>query len=576
MKKILLLLTLIYVFIVPVYGQRTNYFESKFKSIKSKDFKKRYCKTGIDFFNISDTTLLSSNSYLPSEYDKIIDDFYIGKYEVSNAEYVIFEHWVYDSIYREMLFRNSKLSKYSKSKWGTYVNYPTQLNDGLGYFKLNWNTPLPLQKSATNYLNKLKKAEIEIDWGSAILEKVTLLYTHQGIDLQTNILRGDLDQGTSIYREFENKSAYPFLEPQEPIVGISYEQAEAFCDWLNWIFTAYYDQLSKKEKSLFPKECKFRLPSADEWEEAACMNMINLNYIFQNSFGKYCANYGAIFSDRGMLIKNLFEDGYTKLAPINAYEPGEIGLYNLHGNASEWTNTKPILPELDISKLGISYFVSFQGKDSVGINNEFQNYVHKIDSIFIEDPVNQKIHLVKQFGQEHIELLNKRKDFFQVKPGDSKDSILSKFFNYNSISTEGLNAFKKRKQKQEITMNNENLPDGVIDGVEIEEFTINRSFDTIITYYYNNELGELVPFLSSDMKRLEANINAFIHDQKVLKINKHSDTSILSTMRIVKGGSWNSPLHFIAIPSKEVYPKKSLNIQIGFRVAVEMPKSALK
>jgi len=73
--------------------------------------------------------------------------------------------------------------------------------------------------------------------------------------------------------------------------------------------------------------------------------------LLQNGYGRYRANYGSVISDKGMEIKKMESDGYYRTAPIDAYGTWYGGLYNMYGNASEWTTTFPNMPSMKVSRL---------------------------------------------------------------------------------------------------------------------------------------------------------------------------------------------------------------------------------
>lgn len=102
-----------------------------------------------------------------------------------------------------------------------------------------------------------------------------------------------------------------------PIVGVSWYDADAYCKW--------------KGK---------RLPTQDEWEFAA-RSKIRRKYPWGNNHpdGER-GNFADVNS--GVPWKNsAYNDGYASLAPINSYPEGATpeGVYNLGGNAREWTAT---------------------------------------------------------------------------------------------------------------------------------------------------------------------------------------------------------------------------------------------
>lgn len=166
---------------------------------------------------------------------------------------------------------------------------------------------------------------ISVEGGNFLLGKVT------PIDL-SDFKIGKTPVTVEQYMEFveDTKSHYPeWLEPggdfniqydatyykklgsalqadNNPIIGISWNDAVAFCDWL-----------SKKTGVLY------RLPTEAEWEYAARGGNQSKNYRFAGSnnlaeVGWYCENSG------------------SQTHPVAQKKPNELGLYDMSGNVAEW------------------------------------------------------------------------------------------------------------------------------------------------------------------------------------------------------------------------------------------------
>ncbi|MEZ4805168.1 MAG: SUMF1/EgtB/PvdO family nonheme iron enzyme [Bacteroidia bacterium] len=130
-----------------------------------------------------------------------------------------------------------------------------------------------------------------------------------------------------------------------PAVGMSYQAALEFCDWLN----TKYDAMDKKPYS----KVKFRLPSESEWEYAASGGK-KANYPWKGSYvrnsrGCLLANF-SMLDERYMAldssgqvkwtvtdddIKDKVLDGALIPSFVYSYFPNDFGLYNCSGNVSE-------------------------------------------------------------------------------------------------------------------------------------------------------------------------------------------------------------------------------------------------
>ena len=116
-----------------------------------------------------------------------------------------------------------------------------------------------------------------------------------------------------------------------PVVGVSWKQAEAFCNWRTRILNSYLD--SKKRA----QESDFRLPTEAQWEYAArggrSQSMFPWgNYYLRNKKGCLMANFKP---GRG----NYPEDGGFYTVRADGYWPNDYGLYCMSGNVAEWTSS---------------------------------------------------------------------------------------------------------------------------------------------------------------------------------------------------------------------------------------------
>lgn len=123
-----------------------------------------------------------------------------------------------------------------------------------------------------------------------------------------------------------------------PVVGVNWEQANAFCAWLTRI-----NEEDRTSRGLSPGPA-FRLPTEAEWEYAAQgvdNPMADGDSYSRNIYpwegtrmwdrkGEYRANLRAEARNYGL-------DGHVFPSPITNYAPNGFGLYDMAGNVSEWT-----------------------------------------------------------------------------------------------------------------------------------------------------------------------------------------------------------------------------------------------
>ena len=131
-----------------------------------------------------------------------------------------------------------------------------------------------------------------------------------------------------------------------PVVGVTREQAEAYCSWL-----------TKKLNEILPehdsevKKVLVRLPTETEWEDAARGFWSNIEYPWghdqlRSQSKKHQGNFLANFKDvryEGQSMTDFINNSVDLTSPIYSYWTNDYGLYNMSGNVAEMVSDKPVI-----------------------------------------------------------------------------------------------------------------------------------------------------------------------------------------------------------------------------------------
>ena len=299
-----------------------------------------------------------------------VRSFYMDETEITNSEYRQFVFWVRDSILRvnlaemadlegkttddegigEYAYLSSEeedLTPYQKYMLDTYGDEQRMINKDIDlifetdeypdelYSEVMDNMYLPFEESY-NGRRTWDVSQFEFEYSYMDIQKAARNKNISRSDvIKTEVVKVYPDTTVWI-RDFE----YSYNEPMHndyfwhqaygnyPVVGISWEQAKAFCQWRTLIKNIY-----KKEKGQQLVN-SFRLPTEAEWEYAARGGLEGGTFPWGGPYAK---------NDRGCFMANFkplrgdyAADQALYTVEADAYEPNDYNLYNMAGNVSEW------------------------------------------------------------------------------------------------------------------------------------------------------------------------------------------------------------------------------------------------
>jgi sulfatase modifying factor 1 len=273
-----------------------------------------------------------------------ISSFWMDATEVTNNEYRQFTNWVRDSIAAKLM------GFIIVGKSGT--DGPAELIDWKKARAIKWGSLggkgmeaiEPIMVTADNRIFNKK----EINPAKLVFHSETFDFKAAAQSRQKDIARSKfiIKKDLEIYPDtlcWVRDFAYSYNEPMAkkyyshpaygnyPVVGVSWKQATAFCEWRTQYLNGYLD--SKKRIS----ESDFRLPTEAQWEFAARGGRSQSPYPWG---GPYLRNRkGCLLANFKPGRGNYPEDGGFYTVRADAYWPNDFGLYNMSGNVAEWTSS---------------------------------------------------------------------------------------------------------------------------------------------------------------------------------------------------------------------------------------------
>lgn len=301
--------------------------------------------------------------------------FYMDATEITNSEYRQFVEWVRDSVIRSELADladlegktpgnddigdfaylgagddQDELTPYEQYMIDTYGENEKKLNYDIDlifdkddypdvlYAEVMDGMRIPLEESYNGQrswdVKKFKFQYTTIDIESAAkykeLSRSDVILT-EAVEIYPDTTTWIRDFSYSYNEPMHNDYFWHAAYDDYPVVGVSWEQAKAFCQW-----RTIYKNLDQKERKK-QAVSRFRLPSEAEWEYAARGGLQGATFPWGGPYTKndrscFYANFKPVRGDYAA-------DQALYTVEADAFEPNDYNLYNMAGNVSEWVNS---------------------------------------------------------------------------------------------------------------------------------------------------------------------------------------------------------------------------------------------
>jgi len=240
-----------------------------------------------------------------------------------------------------------------------YQTYSTRITPRPGFaqeLKITLTPTSPVRKSPVGIITAQNGYELKLvrpaafTMGSSRREQGRRSNeTLRQIDLQRPFYMGVREVTNKEFKQYSARhlsgrfKTYSLDRPELPVVGVTWEQAALFCNWLSAreALSPVYILKGGQLTAADPVGTGYRLPTEAEWEYCARFNKTkaNLKYPWGNKYppGPQSGNF-ADESAKDLLSSYLmaYDDGYPVMAPPAKFKINLLGLYDLGGNAAEW------------------------------------------------------------------------------------------------------------------------------------------------------------------------------------------------------------------------------------------------
>ena len=349
-----------------------------------------------------------------NKYAEVVQDYFnpflMSRFEVTNAEYREFVYWVKDSIFRELIYLNSDPTGndriddevigemlvhpdgYYSEKEGAWIDFdPSQTEINRGLYRLNWEYDWRKEIKENQYIPLISDMYLRPNerwYKRRQQDSERLIYKYYSIDKDIielnksddsiNNRRYIIERKIPVYPDtlkWKEINYLPSNDPMHnmyfwhpaydnfPIVGLSFEQIEAYIHWKQMMFEKEHPELMLHYELCLPnlQEIEWAVNSASEnyagWVLGDEEIIPDLNFglkddsdppylfLFKTKHMRYTEEVWLPFDITKKHKKDYFqlgkdEDGHESLAEIYRMRCTDNSLRNniefLSNNVSEW------------------------------------------------------------------------------------------------------------------------------------------------------------------------------------------------------------------------------------------------
>ena len=299
-----------------------------------------------------------------------VDGFWMDETEITNNEYRMFIEWVIDSMSRRLIYDTGDFDDFMISEDKNlnpidppFINWKARIDrrnpemvlalESLYLpveerffrrkdidtrkliYEYSWIDKQQAAKKSNRYNYKTNQYEGQVfnqDGDTVSINDRSAFIMNKSINVYPDTLCWIADFTYSYNDPWTNLYFWHPGFDDYPVVGVSWEQANAFSIWR----TQYHNNYLHTQKAgAFVHN--YRLPTEYEWEYAARGGLQLSQYPWGGPYtrdkkGNFLANYKPL---RG----NYMEDGSIIPSEVGSYQPNAYGLYDMAGNVAEWTKS---------------------------------------------------------------------------------------------------------------------------------------------------------------------------------------------------------------------------------------------